>query len=150
MRYTLSGFRKFLEEMDPTLEKEVGVDSIGSEQDDKEDVFGAYGDEFGMTWDQIRKAMQAEPWISSHFGLGSDDNALLYKLSPWEILSFTPQGAVIRLKPQNHSRSYLKGNRLNKSHYKDNKKYFIGRKELAGFLTKGWSPAVQAAAGAGG
>ena len=49
MRYSLAGFRKFLEEMDPSPEKEMSADPMGSQQDDKEDVFGAYGDELGMS-----------------------------------------------------------------------------------------------------
>lgn len=151
MRYTLHGFKKFLEEMDPTPEKQRdGSDSAGSEHDDKADYFAALGDEEGIEWEDLVKVFEGEPWISSHFGLGGD-NGLLYKQSPWEIVkgSLTPNGAVIRLKPQSKTRSYLSGNKLNKSSYVDNHKYHLNRKELLDFLTTGWTPAVQAAAGGG-
>jgi hypothetical protein len=150
MRYTLDGFKEFLEEMDPNAQKRMaGSDSDGSEHDDKEDYFSALGDEQGIEWDDLKKVFEGEPWISSHFGIGGD-KAILYKMSPWEIVkgTLTPNGAVIRLKPQSKVRSYLSGNKLNKSDYVDKHKYHLNRKELMDFLTAGWTPAVQAAAGA--
>ena len=137
--------------MDPTPEKDrAGAESGGSEHDDKEDYFSALGDEEGIEWDDLVKVFEAEPWISSHFGIG-DKAGVMYKLSPWEIVkgSLTPNGAVIRLKPQANTRSYLAGNKLNKSGYVDKTKYHLNRKELLDFLTAGWTPAVQAAAGGG-
>ena len=141
-----------MEDMDPSREKDM--DSSGSApegNEGKEDYAAALGDEQGMPWDDIVKVFEGEPWVSSHFGLGSPEKEILYKLSPWEIVkgSLSPTGADIRMKPRRNARTYLKGNRLNKSDYVDTKRYTIGRKELLDFLTAGWTPAVQAAAGGG-
>jgi hypothetical protein len=131
----LSGFKSFLEEEKP-----------------KADFFASLGDEENINWENIKKIFEDEPWISAHFGLGAPGKEILYKLSPWEIVkgSLTPQGADIRLKTQKNNRSYLSGDRLNKSDYRDNRRYHLNRKELLKFLTTGWSPAVQAAGGGGG
>lgn len=111
----------------------------------KQDYFASLADEEGIEWGDLVKALEAEPWVSSHFGLGSPNKEILYKLSPWEIVkgSLTPNGADIRLKQQKGSRSYLSGNRLNKTHYADRRRYHLNREELARFLTTGWTPAVQ-------
>lgn len=149
MKY-LSGFKQFFEEMDPSPEKNRDDDSFGkSGTEGKQDYFSSLGEEEGLTWDQIVKSFQSEPWVSSHFSLGSPDKEMLYKLSSWEIVkgSMTPEGADIRLKPQKNGRSYLKGNKLNKSKYNDTKRYHLDRKDLVNFLTTGWTPAVQAASG---
>lgn len=153
MQYTLYGFRKFvLEDMDPTPDKSRNV-AMGSGDEDKskgkEDYFGALGDEQGIEWKDLTKIFEDEPWVSSHFGLGAPNREVLYKLASWEIVkgSLTPNGADIRLKPQKGNRSYLQGNRLNKSKYEDTNRYHLGRKELIKFLTTGWTPAVQGAAG---
>lgn len=142
MQHTLSGFRKFVEEMDPSPDKSRdsanGDEKGGSSK--KQDYFSVLGDEFGMDWKTISKIMQDEPWVSTHFDLGN----LLHKLSAWEIVpgTMSPQGADIRLKkPQRGDRTYLKGNRLNKSDYEDDKRYHLNRKELQDFLTQGWTPA---------
>lgn len=131
----LSGFKIFLEESDL--------------QPEKADYLASLGDEEGLVWGNLVKALEAEPWVASHFGLGTPEKEILYKLSPWEIVkgSLTPEGADIRLKPQKNSRSYLSNNRLNKSSYEDKKRYHLNRKELVKFLTTGWTPAVQASAG---
>lgn len=134
----LSGFKVFLEKSDL--------------QPEKADYFASLGDEEGLDWGNLVKALEAEPWVASHFGLGAPEKEILYKLSPWEIVkgSLTPEGADIRLKPQRNSRSYLSNNRLNKSSYEDKKRYHLNRQELVKFLTTGWTPAVQASgAGAG-
>lgn len=117
----------------------------------KQDYFSALGDEEGIEWNDLVKTLESEPWIASHFSLGSPDKEVLYKLSPWEIVkgSLSPNGADIRLKPQRGSRSYLQNNRLNKSSYEDKRRYHLNREELTKFLTTGWSPAVQAAPGGG-
>lgn len=126
----LSNFKSFLED---------------SESVAKQDYLAALGDEGGIEWPDLVKALEAEPWVSSHFGIGSPDKQVLYKLSPWEIVkgSLTANGADIRLKQQNNTRSYLSGNRLNKSQYKDRARYHLNREELIKFLTTGWTPAVQ-------
>jgi hypothetical protein len=115
----------------------------------KEDYIGALGDEEGIEWKDLTTIFEDEPWVSSHFGLGRPNKEVLYKLSAWEIVkgSLTPSGADIRLKPQKGNRSYLHGNRLNKSKYEDKKRYHLDRQELIKFLTTGWTPAVQAAGG---
>lgn len=147
----LGSFRKFLEEMDPNPEKARST-AMGIGDEDKpgtEDYFGALGDEQGMEWSDLATIFEDEPWVSSHFGLGKPNKEVLYKLSAWEIVkgSLTPSGADIRLKPQKGNRSYLQGNKLNKSKYEDKKRYHLGRQELIKFLTTGWTPAAQAAGG---
>lgn len=123
-------FRKFFEEMDPTMQKTV--DKSKSEDDKPMDFFAALSDEAGIEWPDLKKIMQSEPWIASHFSLGSPE--ISYKTSAWEIVpgSMTPDGAFIRLKnvPNAGTRSYLKGRRLNKSNYFDDQKYYIKRKDL--------------------
>ncbi len=151
MPHTFAGFRSFLEEMDPSPEKaREDSDSSSEGSEGSEDFFAALGDEQGMNWGDISKVFTGEPWISTHFSLGSPDREVLYKMSPWEIVKGTlsPNGADIRLKPMRAGRSYLKGNRLNKSDYFDDRRYHLNRAELLDFLTKGWTPAVQAAQGA--
>lgn len=147
---TFAGFKSFVEEMDPSAEKDRET-ALGEPEgsEGKEDYFAALGDEQGIPWDDLAKVFTGEPWISAHFGLGSPDKEMLYKLSPWEIVrgTLTPSGADIRLKPTRGTRSYLKGNKLYKGDYQDNKRYHLSRPELIKFLTTGWTPAVQAAAG---
>lgn len=151
MYNTFSGFKRFIEEMDPSPEKrrEDAESSDDQASAGKEDYFAALGDEEGLEWGEIANAFQSEPWISSHFALGSPDKEVLYKLSPWKIVkgTLTPHGADIRLKQQKGGRSYLKGNRLNKSKYQDTKRYHLNRSELVKFLTTGWTPAAQQAGG---
>lgn len=155
MTRTLNGFRKFVEDMDPTPDKSRNI-AMGSGDEDKskgtEDYFGALGDEQGIEWKDLTTILEDEPWVSSHFGLGRPNKEVLYKLSAWEIVkgSLTPSGADIRLKPQKGNRSYLQGNRLNKSKYQDNNRYHLGRQELIKFLTTGWTPAAQGAGGMSG
>ncbi|RTK93302.1 MAG: hypothetical protein EKK64_10355 [Neisseriaceae bacterium] len=144
---TFFGFRQFLEDMDPSFEKKVDSSMNGNKanKDDSQqlDYFAALGDEQGISWEDLVKSLEGQPWVSSHFDLGG----IKYKLSAWEIVpgSLNQNGADIRLKPQNNDRSYLKGNRLNKSSYRDDKRYHLSRKQLIDFLTTGWTPAVQAA-----
>jgi hypothetical protein len=144
----LSGFKQFIEDMDPSQEKErdASMNKNTSKDSKYQDYFSALGDEEGITWKNIVSIFEKEPWVSAHFGIGTEDKETLYKLSPWEIVkgSLTPNGADIRLKPQRDGRSYLPGNKLNKSNYKDNKRYHLDRKELLKFLTTGWTPAAQA------
>lgn len=153
MRPTLRGFKKFIEDMDPNPDKSRDL-AQGKEEEDTpgtEDYFGALGDEQGIEWSDLVKIFEDEPWVSSHFGLGKPNKEVLYKLSAWEIVpgSLTPAGADIRLKQQKGNRSYLQGNRLNKSKYEDKNRYHLNRSELVKFLTTGWTPAAQAAGGAG-
>lgn len=141
-------FRKWFEDMDPSVEKDRDT-AMGGKDDagGKEDYFGALGDEEGIEWEDLTQALESEPWVSAHFDLGN----MQHKLSAWQIVkgSLTPNGADIQVKPQVGDRTYLKGNRLNKSKYKDNNRYHLSRQELIKFLTTGWTPAIQAAQGAG-
>lgn len=146
----LFSFKRFMEDMDPTAEKSrTSAMGQGDQDNNTEDYFGALGDEEGMEWSDLTQVLESEPWVSAHFGIGAGNAQILHKLSAWQIVkgSLTPNGADIRLKPQKGDRSYLKGNRLNKSKYEDNKRYHLGRQELIKFLTTGWTPAVQAAQG---
>lgn len=140
MDFNLHGFRQFFEDMDPSVDKK-----IGSESGRKMDYLDGLGEEMGMEWEDIAHSLENEPWVSAHFSLGDGIN---YKRSAWQIVkgSLNHNGADIILKPQKGDRSYLKGNRLNKS-TPDTKRYHLNRQQLLGFLTGGWSPAIQNAAG---
>jgi len=151
MTRTLHGFRKFVfEDMDPTPDKSRSI-AMGAGDEDKgtEDYFGALGDEQGIEWKDLATIFEDEPWVSSHFGLGTPNKEVLYKLSAWEIVkgSLTPSGADIRLKPQKGNRIYLQGHKLNKSKYQDTNRYYLGRQELIKFLTTGWFDAAQRGGG---
>lgn len=138
-------FKQFLEEMDPTPEKTRS----GSDEDsnEKEDYFDALADEQGISWSDIVKVFEGEPWVSTHFDLGEKK----YKRSAWKIVpgTLSKHGADIQLVPQKGDRSYLAGNMLNKSKHPDRMRYHLDRKDLTQFLTTGWTPAVQAASGGG-
>ena len=146
---TLNGFKKFVEDMDNTPEKsrEIAMGQKDNPNKDTQGYFASLGDEQNIEWDDLTQALESEPWVSSHFNLGG----MQHKLSAWQIVkgSLSPDGADIQLKPQRGDRSYLKGNRLNKSKYEDNNRYHLNREELEKFLTSGWQPAL-AAAQAGG
>jgi hypothetical protein len=154
MKCSLRGFKRFVEmDMDPSPEKARDVAKGKGDEDSncgKEDYLAALGDEEGMEWSDIVNALQSDPWISTHFALGKPE--VLYKKSAWRIVpgTLTPHGAAITLMPQKGDRSYLHGNRLNKSKYHDKNKYWLNRQELIAFLTKGWEPAVQQAQQGGG
>lgn len=154
MENTLFTFKQFLlsEEMDPSLEKTINA----NKEEDKNqsgDYFQALGDEQGIEWQNLVKIFENEPWISAHFPLGKPGKEIMYKLSAWEIVpgTLSPKGGDIRLKPSVGTRGYLKGNRLLKGNYVDDKRYHLNREELIKFLTSGWTPAVaQAGAPMGG
>jgi hypothetical protein len=148
----LSGFRNFIEEMDPAMFKKMG-DAEGSDATgtDKGDFFQAgLGGEMGMDWKDIVSTLTAEPWFSAGFQLGGK----LYQDSTWKIVkdSLTPEGADIQLVEP--GRSFMpdeegsSGNRLDKGKHEDKRRYHLNREELISFLTKGWTPALQAAAAA--
>lgn len=144
----LSGFKNYFyleDQMSSDRDTAMGNSSGGNDNSDKADYFSTLGDEQGIQWKDLVTTLESEPWVSAHFGLGKMDGKTMYKLAAWEIVkgSLTPNGADIRLKPQHGDRSYLPGHRLNKSSYKDDKRYHLNRQELIKFLTSGWSPAVQ-------
>lgn len=144
-------FKRFIsEDMDPSPDKTRDVAMGNTKSDDNkntQDYFSGLSDEQNIEWGDLTKALTNEPWVSSHFGLGKPNNQILYKLAAWEIVkgSLTPEGADIRLKAQKGNRSYLHGNRLNKSKYEDDKRYHLNREELIRFLTTGWTPQILAA-----
>ena len=149
MRANLTGFKRFVfEDMDPSIEKKSDSASAPSDQD-KMDFLGGLGEEMGMEWKDIVLALEGEPWVATHFGLGET----LYKRSPWKIKkgTLTKNGAAIIVIPQAKSRSYLSAGgttMLNKG-MPDLKQYWLDRQGLIDFLTKGWTPAIQAAQGGG-
>lgn len=157
MEHTLNGFKQFVEEMDPSPEKsrELGMNGSANQTSDKQDYFGALADELGIHPKDLVTAMSSEPWVSAHFGLGSNNAETMYKLAAWEIVPGTMtrgedgqiSGADIQLKPQSDTRSYLQGNKANNSKFQDKKRYHLSREELMKFLTTGWTPAAQAASG---
>lgn len=150
MRPDLTGFRRFvLEDMDPSVEKKMD-NSQPSTDMGKMDYLGGLGDEMGMEWGDIVNALEGEPWVSTHFSLGEN----LYKRSAWKIVpgTLTKNGAAIALKPQAGDRVYKgskDGTMLNKSNQPDKRQFWLDRQGLIDFLTKGWSPAIQAAQGGG-
>lgn len=149
MRPNLSGFKRFVEDMNPSIEKKMG--GAGAPTDPgKMDYLGGLGDEMGMEWNDIVSSLEGEPWISTHFALGET----LYKRSAWKIMpgTLTKNGAAITLVPQAGDRSYKgteDGTTLNKASSPDKKQYWLDRQGLIDFLTKGWTPAIQAAQGGG-
>lgn len=100
------------------------------------------GDELGMSWDDIVKVLEKEPWVAAGLSFGNKS----YKLGSWEIVpgTLSQNGADIRLK--NKSRSYLSDKKLDKSDI-DTTEYHLTREELEKFLTQGWTPAISASAG---
>jgi hypothetical protein len=151
MKAKLTGFKKFVEEMDQSVEKKMDGGKSSSGDSEKMDYFGGLGDEMGMEWDDIVQSMEREPWVSAQFGLGSKGHELMYKKSAWKIVpgSMNQNGAEIMLVPGKGDRSYLGGGKMLNKGKPDTKKYHIGRAELIKFLTGGWQPAVDAAAGGG-
>jgi hypothetical protein len=156
MNNTLLAFKEFLldEEMDPTLDKTVSANAEGeTAQNKNRDYFQALGDEQGIEWENLVKTFENEPWVSAHFPLGKPGKEIMYKLTAWEIVpgTLSPNGCDIRLKHGKANRAYLKGNRLLKGDYKDDKRYHLNREQLMQFLTTGWTPATaQATGGMGG
>lgn len=150
MRITLAGFKRFFEDMDKTRDKEL-KDANPDDDGANQDYWNALGDEFGIEWSHLAKALSADPWVSSHFLLGKPGKEIAYKLSAWEIVpgSITPTGAAIRLRQYRGNRNYLKGNKLNKGEPDENV-YYLNRKQLIEFLTTGWTPAAQGAQGGAG
>jgi hypothetical protein len=158
MRTNLSGFRNFIEEMDPSMSKHMDNAEGDAPGTDKGDFFQAgLGGEMGMSWPDIVSTLEADPWFSANFQMGMGSSERLYKDGTWRIVkdSLTPNGADIELVKA--GRSFLRpdsgtGTRLDKSGGTDKRRYHLNREELIKFLTKGWTPALQAAqaGGAGG
>lgn len=109
------------------------------------DYFAVLGDELGIDWKNLSKALQSQPWTNAHFPLGKPSKEILYKLASWEIVpgTMTPNGADIRLRETPNMRSYLQGRYLNKSNEIDKNRYHLSREELMKFLTTGWVPPQQ-------
>jgi len=137
MRYLLGGFRRFVEEMDPSAEKTAGEPNDSKSND----YFDTIEDEFGIKWKSLKDIIASEPYVSTHFMLGKSDNKIAYKASTWEIDpdSITEHGAYIRIKPFKGMRTYLKGNKIN-TDVPDTNKYYVTREELLKLLTTAWVP----------
>lgn len=68
MKYLLTGFKHFFEEMDLDPQKQVEKGEGETESDPQsQDYFSALGDEFGIEWKDVVKMILAQPWVSSHF-----------------------------------------------------------------------------------
>jgi hypothetical protein len=113
----LSNFKKFFEDNNPDY-FQTGL-----------------GNELGMSWDDIVKVLENEPWVTSNLSLGSSS----YKTGLWEIVpgSLTQYGASIRMKKNN--KGYLKDKALDKTDG-DDATYHLDRNQLISFLTQGWTP----------
>ena len=145
------GFKKYIEEMDASIEKKM-EDDTDNPPPTGNDYIDTLEDEFGVKWKTLSSLLSSEPWISTHFMLGKPDKEIAYKVSSWEIDpdSISPNGAYIRLKPSKGMRSYLKNGDLNKS-MPDKDKYYLNRDDLVKFLTTAWVPSQPPAdAGMGG
>lgn len=113
------------------------------ENSSTQDYFSAVGEELGINSEDLFSALEKQPWLTAHFPLGKLNKEVLYKMASWEIVpgTLTPNGADIRLKPTSNTRSYLKGNQLNKSPNSDEQRYHLNRDQLIKFMTTGWTPA---------
>lgn len=148
MNYLFKNFKRFFEEMDPSIEKLSNPDA-SSEQPTGSDYFDTLADEFGINWKSLKKIFSSEPWISSHFLLGKPNKEIAYKISAWEIdpSSISEKGALIKLKPTlGGNRSFLKGNILNRTS-PDQNMYWLSKEDLIKFLTTGWVPPQPPAGG---
>lgn len=142
MPYLLSGFRRFVEEMDSSAEKradsgDAPSDPVGN------DYIDTLEDEFGIRWKDLSKILQSEPYVSSHFMLGKPDSEMTYKMSAWEIVpgTLTPKGAYIRIKPSRGMRYFSKDGKLGRF-APDADQYYVTRDELVKFLTTAWVPSA--------
>jgi|694.fasta_scaffold00059_158 hypothetical protein len=148
MNYLFNNFKRFFEEIDQTLEKRSETD-IASEDPAGSNYFDTLEDEFGIDWKSLKSIFSSEPWISSHFVLGSPNKEVAYKMSAWEIVpdSITEKGAAIRIKPtKGGNRSYLKDGILKKDS-PDQNMYYLSKNDLIKFLTTGWTPPAAPAGG---
>lgn len=163
MKANLSGFKRFVEEMDPSMDKKMGSEDGGApEGGENMDFFGGLGDEMGMEWKDIISAFAktnggtgVPPNANAHFFIGKPEHEKAYKTGSWRIVpgSMTPNGADIMLIPQKKQRVYQKGKdgqmMLDKSKQPDTKRYHLNRQQLQDFLFGDWAKAAQQG-GAGG
>ena len=100
----------------------------------KEDYFQGLEDELVITWEDIVKAYESEPWVLSHIGLGKE----LFKTGSFSIMpgTLSKNGADVVIK--NKTRSYFPGTRV--SNTLPSKIYRLDRKQLLNLLTRGWIP----------
>lgn len=138
---SFAGFKKYIEEMDPSPEKKS--EDEGSESTPVgNDYIDTLEDEFGIKWKDLSLLLASEPWVATHFMMGKPNHEMSYKASSWEIDpdSISKNGAYIRLKPDKGTRSFLKNGSLNRA-TPDKDKYYLSRDELVKFLTTAWVPA---------
>ena len=60
MKHSFSGFKKFMEDMDPSIEKS------SSSGDEKQDYWDSLEDEQKMSWQDLKTAFQSEPYVAAH------------------------------------------------------------------------------------
>lgn len=144
MSYLLFGFRRFVEEMDASAEKRADSGEVPDEPVGN-DYIDALEDEFGISWSDLSNILQTEPYVSSHFMLGSPDKEMTYKISAWEVVpgTLTPKGAYIRIKPSKGMRYFTKDGSLGRF-APDQDQYYVTRDELVKFLTTAWVPSAPA------
>jgi hypothetical protein len=113
------------------------------EEKEKADYFSVLDNELGIDPEIRKKIMQSEPVINTNLQIGN----FKYKLADWEVVSSDDQGATIKLRNSGiNSRTYNKDNsRYNGKN--DGKMYRLNKEEFIKFLTSGWTPALQQAAG---
>lgn len=138
------GFKKFVEEMDASIEKRI-EDDPNTSNPTGNDYIDTLEDEFGIKWKTLSSVLSSEPWVNTHFMLGQPNKEIAYKISSWEIDpdSLTTKGAYIRLKPAKGMRSYLQNGNLNRA-MPDKNKYYLTRDDLVKFLTTAWVPSQPA------
>lgn len=97
----------------------------------KEDYFQGLEDELDITWEDIVKVYEDEPWALSQIGLGKE----LFKTAGFSIVPGTldKNGADVVVKSK---RSYFPGKKV--SNTMSNKVYHLNRQQLLNLLTRGW------------
>lgn len=98
----------------------------------KEDYFQGLEDELGITWEDIAKVYEDEPWVLSHVGLGKE----LFKVGGFSIVPGTlnQNGADVVVKTK--TRSYFPGKKVAST--SNDKVYHLNKIQLLNLLTRGW------------
>lgn len=99
-----------------------------------EDYFNSLEDELGVSWEDIVKVYENEPWVLSGIGLGKE----IFKTGGFQIVPGTlnSNGADVIVKSK--TRSYLPDKRVSSTG--NDKVYHLNREQLINLLTRGWIP----------